>query len=78
MYISMYNIILNSSTFVVSVVGVWDSTNGLIYMICGSGVEVSLGIMGVEVTVVMEGLLSKDGFDLGESVSSAELDFDGC
>ena len=59
-------------TFVVSVVGVWDSTNGLMYMTCGSGVEVFLGMMGVEVTVL------SGGFNLGESVSSADVDFDGC
>ena len=46
-------------------------------MTCGSGVEVSLGITGVEVTDV-GGLLFEDSFDLGESVSSADLDLDSC
>ena len=46
-------------------------------MTCGSGVAVSLDMMGVVVTDVGD-LLFEDGFDLGESVSSADLDFDSC
>lgn len=55
------------------------------YITCGSGVEVSLGIMGVEVTDVGDlffedgfDLGEEDGFDLGESVSSADFDFGSC
>ena len=49
------------------------------YMTCGSGVETSLGIMGVEILVSSGGLglLTVGGFKLGGSVSPG-LDLDGC
>ena len=59
-------------TLVVSVVVVlrWGSTNGLIYMTCGSGVEVSVDKMEVVVGALSEGLFLGDGFNWGESCSS--------
>ena len=57
----------------------WDSTNGLIYMTCGSGVEVSWGIMGLEVAGLSGGLSFEEGFGLGGSVFSPDdaADWDG-
>lgn len=59
---------------VIVVVLSWGSTNGLIYMTCGSGVEVSADTMEVVVGSLSGGLFLGDGFNWGESVSS---DVDG-
>lgn len=54
----------------------WVSTNGLMYMTCGSGVGFCLVTMEVTPSVLREGFFSVDNFNVGGSVLSNK-DLDG-